>query len=304
MNEVKTIPLISINVIQINLTEINNSKLVDEICSSRQDIDEKFKEDQHHTYYEDKKYPYGKPECEKLLEVLQDYVCKLTNKKLVLSEAWTLTLTEGQSVAAHSHKSNQAIHQEEFFSIAYYPSAPKDSADLIFLATACNTIENSIVITPNTGDLIIFNSYLMHMTNRHRNKSEERIVISANFAPEKPNTKPNQDWSAYARETLNDDQSTIVHHFSLVVSTIFGDEEIHLILKKDGTGIASNQSSQMSIPCWSYEVGVLKIIFDATVPMDTPVEMILKENGYGQLNGNLKIGEFSNFDVNGNRILV
>jgi hypothetical protein len=111
MSKVKIIPLISINVIHAHLTEIDNEQVVREIRSSRQGIDDKFKENQYHTYYEDEKYPYGKPECEKLLELLETHVCDLTSKRLRLSEAWTVTLTEGQSVAAHSHKSNQFIHQ-------------------------------------------------------------------------------------------------------------------------------------------------------------------------------------------------
>jgi len=199
MNNVETIPLIAINVIKTRLDDVDNAKLIDEIKNSNGCIDVDYLEDKHHTYYEDSRYPFDMPESEKLILKLESVVSSVLGKEMELSEIWTLTLDEGQSVAAHSHKSNSHVHQEEYFSIAYYPNAPENSADLIFLATACNTLETSVTLPPKTGDLVIFNSYLMHMTNRHRNKNEQRIVVSANFSPKRPNTQQSQDWSAYSR---------------------------------------------------------------------------------------------------------
>ena len=302
MNNAEVIPLVCINVFKTRVDEIDNEKLLDEIRSSREDVDKSYWENQHHTYYEDKKYPYGKPESEKLLKILTDKVNEVIGKKLVLSEARTLTLEEGQSVAAHSHKSNQAVHQEDYYSIAYYPSAPEDSADLIFMATACNTIENSIIVTPKQGDLVIFNSYIMHMTNRHRNKTQERIVVSANFIPEKPNTQPNQDWSAYARPREQKPTRELAHQYELIISTVFGDESVNLVLYEDGTGVANNHSAMMEIPYWSVLGGITKIQFQANVPIDAYVDMTLSENGYGQLSGKLSIGDYAAYEVNGRRI--
>jgi len=199
MNSIETIPLIAISVMKTRLDDVDNEKLIDEIKNSNGCIDMNYLEDKHHTYYEDGRYPFNMPESEKLIPKLVSAVSLVLGRDMELSDIWTLTLEEGQSVAAHSHKSNTHVHQEEYFSIAYYPNAPENSADLIFLATACNTLETSVTLPPKTGDLVIFNSYLMHMTNRHRNKNEQRIVISANFSPKKPNIKPLSDWSAYSR---------------------------------------------------------------------------------------------------------
>lgn len=302
MSEIEVIPLVAINVMRTTLHGIDNKKLVNEIESSREDVDKKFWEDQHHTYYEDKRYPYGMPEAEKLLIELSAKVNQMVGKKLVLSEAWTLTLKEGQSVAAHSHKSNQAIHQEEYYSIAYYPSAPENSADLIFLATACNTIETSVVLQPKEGDLVVFNSYLMHMTNRHRNKTQDRIVISANFVPEQPNVKPNQDWSAYSRKPEQGQEKPLAHRYQIVAKTIFGDEQFELFLYQDGTAMAANHSAQMTVPSWSLLGGVLECDFEASVPMTTHVHLRAVEDGYGNIEGKIQIGEFAVFDIDGRKI--
>lgn len=199
MNNVETIPLIAINVMKTRLDDVDNGKLIDEIKNSCGDIDKDHLKYKNHTCYEDSRYPFGMPESEKLILKLVSTVSSILGKEMELSDIWTLTLDEGQSVAAHSHKCNTYVFQEEYFSIAYYPNAPENSADLIFLATACNTIETCVTLPPKTGDLVIFNSYLLHMTNRHRNKNEQRIVVSANFAPKKPNIQSSQDWSAYSR---------------------------------------------------------------------------------------------------------
>jgi hypothetical protein len=45
--------------------------------------------------------------------------------------------------------------------------------------------------------LIVFNSFINHMTNRHYNE-EQRVVVSANLSPVNENLSENPDWSAYA----------------------------------------------------------------------------------------------------------
>ena len=66
-----------------------------------------------------------------------------------------------------------------------------------------------VVVKAETGSLVIFNSFIMHMTNRHQNKDENRIVVSANFWPKQPDTTPTQDWSAYSRLEWEDYSSII-----------------------------------------------------------------------------------------------
>jgi hypothetical protein len=84
----------------------------------------------------------------------------------------------------------------EYYSVAYYPSAPTGSSKLIFQVSWCNTIESLISIDPKPGMLVVFNSYIQHMTNRH-NAIDRRVVISANLKPDSPNTTVVPDWSAY-----------------------------------------------------------------------------------------------------------
>ena len=199
MNHVESINLISINIKRTQITNIDNKKLAQEILLFVKPVGGDFVKSKNYTYYEDIKYPSGEPESEKLIVELTEIVSDVTGKKMVLSEIWTVTLANGQSVAAHSHKSNLHANPEDFFSIAYYLNAPVGSAELIFMVNACNTLERAISIKPETGDLLIFNSYLIHMTNRHQNTKEDRIVVSANFRPEKIDNTPAQDWSVHSR---------------------------------------------------------------------------------------------------------
>lgn len=203
MNE--RISLLDISIIKTNLNEfeINNKNLIDEIESFDGSIIEN-NEYGHHSQYsihEDRLFPFGKKECDNLIICISEKVNKVINRNMVMSEIWTITLEYGQSVAAHSHKSIEHINPLEYYSIVYFPSAPENSAELTFMVNACNTIDKNITFAPNIGDMFIFNSYLMHMTNRHRNKNTKRISISANFKPLEKEVTIMQDWSIYRRNT-------------------------------------------------------------------------------------------------------
>jgi hypothetical protein len=194
----KKINLVSLDVFVDILDEIDNKKLMYEIVNFSTPIEEKFTEDKNHSYYEDMRYSFDQEESEKLILTLTDKVSEILGKPMLLEAIWSLSLSEGQSVSMHSHKSNLHMHHEEYYSIAYYVSAPEGSASLCFNVTACNTIETSAQVDPEEGMLVIFNSFIPHMTNRHNSKTP-RIVISANFIPKYPDTSTFQDWSAYQR---------------------------------------------------------------------------------------------------------
>ena len=298
MSEVEKINLISIDVLKTKIVGIDNQKLINEILGTRGDIDKYYLENEHHTYYEDKRYPFGQVESEKLIDNLTQVVSIALNKEMVLDEIWTLTLEHGQSVSAHSHKSNLHIKPEEYFSIAYYPSAPNDSADLIFLVTAGNTIENSISIKPKTGDLVIFNSYLMHMTNRHRNKEHNRIVISANFSPKYKDVSPRQDWTAYSRSPKNNSVG-YDKCYSLKISTPFGKEDATLGIKGNVAEVF-NTTGKYFIESFSDT----KTSFEASFSVDTPsiadinIKFSVDEKN-GDVMGLAKIGEFAEYSIVG-----
>ena len=297
MSDIEKINLISIDIIKSKILGIDNQKLINEILNTRGDIDETFLEDKHHTYYEDKRYPFGHVESEKLINKLTEAVSISLNREMVLSEIWTLTLEHGQSVAAHSHKSNTHMRPEEYFSIAYYPSAPENSADLIFLVNAANTIESSVVVKPETGDLIIFNSYLMHMTNRHRNKDNPRIVISANFSPKNPDSNPTQDWSAYSRRQ-QDSTDGYEKCYALKIFTPFGKEDATLGIRGKVAELF-NTSGKYFIESFEETDSSFSSCFPVDTPMVTDIGIMLSIDTDSNVTGSLTVGEFANYKISG-----
>lgn len=202
----KIINLLSISVISTDLSEygINNNLLIEEISNFDGTINVNNNYDHHNSYsiQEDRLFPHGKPECDKFVSSLTQKVNNELNTEMVMSEIWTITLEYGQSVAAHSHKSMEHANPLDYYSIVYFPSAPEHSANLTFIVSACNTIEKNVTITPTGGTLLIFNSYIMHMTNRHLNKQQNRISISANFHPKTKSLITTQDWSIYRQASI------------------------------------------------------------------------------------------------------
>jgi hypothetical protein len=197
MNDLKVVNLFSLNVYTSYLKDINNNIILDEIQEHSGSIPDVKDPYPAHTFYEDRTFPFEKPECKKLFKEIEKTVSSILNREMKINSIWTLSLEKGQSVTAHTHKVNTHLYPEEYFSISYYINAPKDSADLIFTTSHCNTIETSTAITPETGMLIVFNSFINHMTNRHYNE-EQRVVVSANLSPVNENLSENPDWSAYA----------------------------------------------------------------------------------------------------------
>lgn len=199
MNKVIHHNLININAFISFLDNIDNNKIVYEIENYSEEIDaihkDSYLKTHNHTHYEDKKYPKS-IECEKLKFLISKKVNEVLQKEMKMESIWTLTLTKGQSVSYHSHRSNSHLHPIDYYSIAYYPSAPEGSANLLFHTTAFNQIDSISSIKPETGMLVIFNSFIPHMTDRH-NSDTPRIVISANFSPVNVNTKIVPDWSPY-----------------------------------------------------------------------------------------------------------
>lgn len=193
---VNKVNLISLNVYTCLINGIDNNlvaKEIEEFSGQIPDIKDPYPA---HTFYEDRYYPFEKPECHKLLKKINETVNTILEKEMVMDSAWTLTLERGQSVTGHTHKVNTQLYPLDYYSISYYVDAPPGSAELIFVTPYCNAIESTTSIKPETGMLTLFNSFVYHMTNRHYG-DKKRIVISANFKPLKENLKINPDWSEY-----------------------------------------------------------------------------------------------------------
>ncbi len=192
----ETINLINLNIFTTNIHSIDNELVAREIHQHSGKIPYVKDPNPAHTFYEDRYYPFSFPECSRLMGELNNAVNSILGREMVLTSLWTLTLEKGQSVSGHTHKVNTHIHPNDYFSISYYVNAPEGSADLIFLTNYCNTIENSVSISPKTGMLIVFNSYIHHMTNRHYGDTD-RIVVSGNYKPKEENFTIVPDWSEY-----------------------------------------------------------------------------------------------------------
>jgi hypothetical protein len=192
--------LINLEVFTTTIGSVDNEKILDELNRHGSSVDKKYIDSyldgNNHTYYEDKKFPKSSPECLRLRDEIESTVSGFLGKKMKITEIWSVTLNKGESVSAHSHRSNAHMDPSEYYSIAYYPSAPVDCSKLIFDVSWCNAIENLVRITPITGILVLFNSYIKHFTDRHQIDAS-RVVVSANLCPEEPNKTPMPDWSGY-----------------------------------------------------------------------------------------------------------
>lgn len=199
MYELKKIQLIDLGIFVGKIDEVNPEQISSDIknyskniaqeCDSSQAISRGF------VQYEDLLVPLT-PEVLKLENVVKNLLFNLTQRQYDLRETWAVDLEFNQSVISHSHYSNLHIHPEEYFSVTYYPQVPEGSADLIFSADYCNLMSSTVSVTPEVGTVIIFNSYIQHMTSRNKSK-ESRLVVSQNWCPTEPNMTENADWSVY-----------------------------------------------------------------------------------------------------------
>ena len=192
----EVVPLINLNAYVVELADVDNRLLSSIVLSGQKPVSGTFMVDNHHTYFEDTVLP-DCPEVNNLCSLISQAVGDVLGSDYAVESIWGLVLNRGESVMMHSHKSNSHLHPSEYYSIAYYPSVPDGSAELIFSMTHCNVIEQAVSIKPREGMLVIFNSYIPHMTSRHMS-SEPRVVISANLSPVTPNKEIVPDWTPYA----------------------------------------------------------------------------------------------------------
>jgi hypothetical protein len=301
----KSLNLLSIDVFVSSVDSIDNQKLCTEISSFGGELDSTYVKNEHHTYYEDKVYPFGQEEAEKLITALGREVDSVLGKEMEMTAIWTLTLGKGESVSYHSHKSNLHPVHEEHYSIAYYANAPEGSANLIFDVTACNTIERTTHIKPEPGMLVVFNSFIGHMTDRH-NSDVPRVVISANFSPKKMTTEPSSDWSAYGRKE------------SLVPGGLGGQKGLHIwsetpfggeysVVKLIGGGeieVISERGDSHRAKAEIIKSGELltslRSEFELSTPMVAKVSISLDSSDNGKtFEGKLRIGEYVELPLKG-----
>jgi hypothetical protein len=192
--------VLRLQVSTVILDSTDNQKLIKEIEETANSIPvnliEGFGTSTNQTYFEDSTFPWNMPEASKLLSEIEKIVSTIGNLSMKVSEAWTLSLDFGQSVMAHSHRMNNHMKPSEYYSIAYYANAPAGSAKLLFEVGHSNISESIYSIEPEVGMLVVFNSYMKHMTTRHLSH-EKRIAISANLVPISPSMEIVPDLSGY-----------------------------------------------------------------------------------------------------------
>jgi hypothetical protein len=192
--------VLRLQVSTVILDSTDNQKLIKEIEETANSIPvnliEGFGTSTNQTYFEDSTFPWNMPEASKLLSEIEKIVSTIGNLSMKISEAWTLSLDFGQSVMAHSHRMNNHMKPSEYYSIAYYANAPAGSAKLLFEVGHSNISESIYSIEPEVGMLVVFNSYMKHMTTRHLSH-EKRIAISANLVPISPSMEIVPDLSGY-----------------------------------------------------------------------------------------------------------
>lgn len=192
--------ILRLQVFTSHLCDIDNKLLLSEISNTENNIPDHlrtpFGSVTTHTWFEDGLFPWGMPESEKLILHMQEFAFSVLGREMVVDEAWTITLNNGQSVMSHSHRSNWHMFPHEYFSIAYYANAPHGSAPLVFETGYCDIAQSTYSVIPDTGMIVLFNSFIKHMTGRHESP-EQRVVISANLSPMNPTTTRVPDLSPY-----------------------------------------------------------------------------------------------------------
>ena len=200
MNEkINEIPLIRQSVFTAHLKDIDNTKIVHDVNTYGRPVGcigaGSGAVSRGFVQYEDIVMPVT-PEITKLEMSIIGVLKQLTNRDYKISEMWAVKLENNQSIIAHSHDSNSHQHPEEYYSASYYPSAPDGSASLTFSSNWCGRMSGLTEIKVETGLLVVFNSFLTHMTGRQK-INLPRMVVSFNLGPVEPNTNPNADWSCY-----------------------------------------------------------------------------------------------------------
>lgn len=202
-NKYLTLPIVDLDAYSVNLNEgygVKNDVIVSQILEyeSPVDPDASMLDAHSHTYYEDWRLP-GTDEINHLRDTIVNVMSEIAGRPYIITDSWSIILEPGQSIAAHSHYVHGAIDPNEYFAFAYYPFAPEGSVPLQILGTHSNVISRTISAPVSTGTLLIFNSYLLHWTNRQIVDSI-RVNVSGNLAPVDPTTVSNGDWSKYKKE--------------------------------------------------------------------------------------------------------
>lgn len=197
--QINEIPLIRLSAFSSVLDNVDNEAIARQMYSQAVPIEQESPDygwiSRGFVQFEDLIVPIS-PEITALEESIKMVIAMISGKECIIDDIWGVVLEKNQSVLAHSHKSNLHHHPQEHYSFAYYPDAPDGSAELMFMVGYCDTMQHVVPIKPRPGLLVVFNSFIYHMTARHA-LEQKRLVISGNTSPIRPNENPNADWTVY-----------------------------------------------------------------------------------------------------------
>ena len=196
---IKPIPLLSIGYSIAQLSGIDNERLAEDIMKNKH---LRFDDDPNRTGYEDTLLP-DTVESRKLLSKVYFEVSKINQYLTILDTAnfghhdrlikrsvrgkgvWGHILEPGQSTMYHEHDLTGIQRSRghiDGISFAYYVTYPENSGELVFCV---ETLKRRVMlpVKPSVGNLVLFPTYVPHLTLRNRSK-ETRISVSGNFFPD------------------------------------------------------------------------------------------------------------------------
>jgi hypothetical protein len=200
----KKINLIELPIWVGKINDLDHKQIVDDIINHGQTIEQTREEcgilSRGFVQFEDMIMPVTK-EVTKLETKVKKTLQSIFSKEYEIQDIWAVNLVNNQSVISHTHYSNLHLDPSEYYSVAYYPQAPEGSAELIFDYDYCGVMSGIYSVKPEVGTLVVFNSYIKHMTSRNKS-TEPRLVVSMNLGPTEPRVDPNADWSVYRNRPI------------------------------------------------------------------------------------------------------
>ena len=198
-NSRNPIPLLSIGYSIVQLSGIDNKQLSEDIIENKH---LRLDDDPNQTGYEDTLLP-DTVESRKLLSKVYSEVRKVNSYLTILDTSnfgqydrfikrsvrgkgvWGHILEPGQSTMYHEHDLTDIQRTRghiDGISFAYYVTYPENSGELVFCV---ETLKRRIMlpVKPSVGNLVLFPTYVPHLTLRNRSK-ETRISVSGNFFPD------------------------------------------------------------------------------------------------------------------------
>ena len=153
--------------------DVDNDQIEKDVLKVR---NVKIKEELTSTGYEDSFLPKT-PAVDLLMKKI-DNIVKSVNKYIVMKgEAWAHILSPGESTMYHTHSTSGPSG----ISFCYWVTYPKDSGKFVSVIQI-DIMRHFHPVEPKAGDLLLFPTYLPHMTSRNCS-NETRISISGNYYP-------------------------------------------------------------------------------------------------------------------------